>query len=96
MFDKQCEIALKNIETLIGQYGDLVQVARVTGTDFGTQRGLFISIGAYRDGRLIENFRHGFPFWLCGGFCVALVAFMIWVVPETKGKTLEEIERRWR
>ncbi|MDY0166699.1 MAG: uroporphyrinogen decarboxylase family protein [Thermoguttaceae bacterium] len=49
VFDKQCEIALKNLETLIGQFGDLVQVALITGTDFGTQRGLFISIGAYRD-----------------------------------------------
>lgn len=49
-----------------------------------------------RNAWLVENFRHGFPFWLYGGFCVVLVAFMIWVVPETKGKTLEEIERYWR
>ncbi len=49
VFDKQCEIALQNIETLVGIFGDVVQAAIVTGTDFGTQRGLFISLNAYRD-----------------------------------------------
>lgn len=45
---------------------------------------------------LVANFRHGFPFWVYGGFCVILVVFMILAVPETKGKTLEQIERYWR
>lgn len=49
VFDKQCEIALKNIQTLIDMFGDLMQVAFLTGTDFGTQRGLFISVASYRD-----------------------------------------------
>jgi len=44
---------------------------------------------------LLEKFNHGFPFFVYGGFCVVLVVFMIWAVPETKGKTLEEIEQRW-
>jgi uroporphyrinogen-III decarboxylase len=49
IFEGQCEIALKNLETLIGILGDRVQVAMVTGTDFGTQRGPFISTKAYRE-----------------------------------------------
>ncbi|NOX54505.1 MAG: methyltransferase [Planctomycetes bacterium] len=49
VFEKQCEIGLKNIETLIELLGDRVQVAFVTGTDFGTQRGPFISCDTYRD-----------------------------------------------
>lgn len=49
VFEQQCEIALKNIETLITLLGDTVQVAVITGTDFGTQRGLFISLDAYRE-----------------------------------------------
>jgi uroporphyrinogen-III decarboxylase len=49
IFERQCEIALKNISTLIELFGDLVQAAFVTGTDFGTQRGPFISPQAYRD-----------------------------------------------
>ena len=49
VFEKQCEIGLKNLETLIGLLGDRVQAVNLTGTDFGTQRGLFISPGAYRE-----------------------------------------------
>ncbi len=49
VFERQCEVGLRNIETLAGIFGDLVQVAVVTGTDFGTQRGPFISPAAYRD-----------------------------------------------
>lgn len=49
IFEKQCEVALQNLETLIGLFGDLIQVALITGTDFGTQRGPFIAVQAYRD-----------------------------------------------
>lgn len=44
---------------------------------------------------LIERFHHGFPFWVYGGFCVVLALFVWRLLPETKGKTLEEIERFW-
>ncbi len=44
---------------------------------------------------LIEKFHHAFPFWLYGAFCVVLLVFIIRFVPETKGKTLEQIERHW-
>jgi len=49
VFEKQCEFALKNLQTLIELFGNRVQAALLTGTDFGTQRGLFISVKAYRD-----------------------------------------------
>lgn len=49
VFERQCEIALKNIETLIDLLGDSVQVAIITGTDFGMQTGLFVSIDTYRE-----------------------------------------------
>ncbi len=49
IFEKQCEIAFQNIETLIGILGNRVQAVFLTGTDFGTQRGLFISVNAYRE-----------------------------------------------
>jgi hypothetical protein len=49
IFDKQLEYALQNIQTLIDLFGDRVQAAMITGTDFGTQRGPFISNAAYRD-----------------------------------------------
>jgi len=44
---------------------------------------------------LLEKFHRAFPFWLYGIFCIALLAFVWRFVPETKGKTLEEIERYW-
>ena len=44
---------------------------------------------------LIEKFNHGFPFLVYAAFCVVLTLFMILVVPETNGKTLEEIEKHW-
>lgn len=44
---------------------------------------------------LIARFQHAFPFWLYGVFClVAIVVVRGWV-PETKGRTLEEIEKTW-
>ena len=49
VFERQCEIGLKNIEKLANALGDKVQVVFVSGTDFGTQRGPFISPQAYRD-----------------------------------------------
>jgi uroporphyrinogen-III decarboxylase len=49
VFERQCEIGLKNIEKLARAVGDKVQAIFVSGTDFGTQRGPFISPQAYRD-----------------------------------------------
>lgn len=49
VFEKQCEIALGNLERLAAAIGDNVQAAFNTGTDFGTQCGTFISPQAYRD-----------------------------------------------
>jgi sugar porter (SP) family MFS transporter len=44
---------------------------------------------------LVEKFNHGFPFFVYAAFCAVLAVFMIVVVPETKGRTLEDIERTW-
>jgi len=44
---------------------------------------------------LIEKFNHGFSYWIYG--VTGLLALLIvWkFVPETKGKTLEEMELIW-
>jgi len=44
---------------------------------------------------LVEHFHHAFPFWLYGAMCVVTVLFVWRLVPETKGKSLEDIERLW-
>ena len=49
VFEKQCEIGIENLGRLAEALGDTVQVAFVTGTDFGQQHGTFIAPAAYRD-----------------------------------------------
>ena len=44
---------------------------------------------------LIAKFNHGFPFFLYAFFCLVTILFVWRWVPETKGKTLEEIEKFW-
>ncbi len=44
---------------------------------------------------LVETFHHGFAFWLYAAMCVVLIIVVWRWVPETKGKTLEEIEQHW-
>jgi SP family xylose:H+ symportor-like MFS transporter len=44
---------------------------------------------------LTERFNHGFSFWIYGLMCFILLAFVWKKVPETKGKSLEEIEKLW-
>jgi hypothetical protein len=68
VFEGQLEIALKNMEKLIPSLGKDVQVAFVTGADFGTQRGPFISPEAYRDlykpfHRKVNDFIHARSGW---------------------------------
>lgn len=49
IFEKQCEYALKNIELIHGVVGNKAQVVFISGTDFGTQTGLFASLESYRE-----------------------------------------------
>lgn len=44
---------------------------------------------------LLETFNHGFAYWIYGVMGV-LATILVWkFVPETKGKTLEEMEKIW-
>ena len=49
VFERQCEVALGNIEHLAKALGNTVQVAFVSGTDFGTQTSTFCSVDTFRD-----------------------------------------------
>lgn len=44
---------------------------------------------------LLEKFNHAFPFYVYAFFCLVLLGVMVFV-PETKGKSLEQIEAMWR
>jgi SP family xylose:H+ symportor-like MFS transporter len=45
---------------------------------------------------LTKKFHHGFSYWIYGIMGVLSALFMWKLVPETKGKTLEEIEHLWK
>ena len=49
VFERQCEIALANLERIRQAVLDKVHVVFVTGTDFGTQNAPFISNDTYRE-----------------------------------------------
>ncbi len=49
IFDRQTIIALKNLETLHGIVGDLLDVVVVCGTDFGTQNSQFCSSQTFHE-----------------------------------------------
>jgi SP family xylose:H+ symportor-like MFS transporter len=45
---------------------------------------------------LTSKFNHGFSYWIYGVMGILSAVFMWKLVPETKGKTLEEIEGLWK
>jgi len=45
---------------------------------------------------LLEKFNHGFAYWIYGVMGVTAMLFVWKFVPETKGKTLEEMEKIWK
>ena len=45
---------------------------------------------------LTEKFNHGFAYWIYGIMAILSALFVWKMVPETKGKTLEEIEEVWK
>jgi hypothetical protein len=77
VFARQCDIALANLERVHELVGERIEVLFVTGTDFGTQRGPFISPDAYRDlykpfHKRVNDWVHGHTEWhtfihSCGG-----------------------------
>lgn len=48
IFEKQCEVAIGNLQKLSQRVGDLVDAVFICGTDFGTQWSTFCSVETYR------------------------------------------------
>ncbi len=44
---------------------------------------------------LVAHFKHGFAYWIYGGMSVLAALFMWRFVPETKGRSLEQMEKLW-
>jgi hypothetical protein len=62
VFSGQLEIALENYRKVNEAIGSLIDVVFVTGTDFGTQQGLFSSIDTYRE--LFKPFHKRINNWI--------------------------------
>lgn len=62
VFERQCEIALENLARIHAAVGDRPVGVFVTGTDFGTQGGPFISPKAYR--QLFQPFHKEVNSWI--------------------------------
>ena len=45
---------------------------------------------------LTEQFNHGFAYWIYGVMSLLALIFVWKLIPETKGKTLEEMENVWK
>jgi sugar porter (SP) family MFS transporter len=48
-----------------------------------------------KDSWFAQRFNHAFPFYIYAVFCLVLILVLWSLVPETKGRSLEEIERSW-
>jgi SP family xylose:H+ symportor-like MFS transporter len=44
---------------------------------------------------LVEHFKHGFAYWIYGVMSILAALFMWKFVPETKGRSLEQMEKLW-
>jgi hypothetical protein len=62
IFNRQCEIGIQNLAKIYDAVGDRVSVIFVTGTDFGTQNGPFISPNNYR--KLFQPFHRKVNDWI--------------------------------
>jgi len=62
VFRHQCEIALANLTKIYDAVGDRVTAVFLTGTDFGTQNGPFISPASYR--KLYQPFHRRVNDWV--------------------------------
>ncbi|MGD0731455.1 MAG: uroporphyrinogen decarboxylase family protein [Terracidiphilus sp.] len=49
IFERECEVAIGNLERIYAAVGDLIQVVFVCGTDFGTQTSAFCSVKTFRN-----------------------------------------------
>jgi hypothetical protein len=86
VFERQTEIALRNLEKTHARVGDRVQAVFTCGTDFGTQQSTFCSVAAFRElympyYKRINDWIHGHTAWKtfkhsCGAVEALIPAFI--------------------
>ena len=68
IFSEQTDIALRNLETALGIFGESIDVVFICGTDFGTQDSQFCSAGDFNElyapyYKKINDWIHGHATW---------------------------------
>ncbi len=68
IFERQCEIGIKNLAKIHGVVGNRVTAVFLSGTDFGQQTGPFVSPKAYRDlfkpfNKVVNDWVHKHTTW---------------------------------
>jgi hypothetical protein len=68
IFERQCEIGIKNLEKIHAVVGERVTAVFLSGTDFGQQNGPFISPKTYRDlympfNKAVNDWVHAHTTW---------------------------------
>jgi len=86
IFERQTEIALKNLEKIHARVGDRVQAVFICGTDFGTQQSTFCSVQTFRDlympyYKMINDWVHRHTTWKtfkhsCGAVATLIPSFI--------------------
>jgi hypothetical protein len=70
VFDRQCEIGVRNLERIHARIGDAVDCVFLCGTDFGTQTSAFCSVATFRElwmpyYRRVTGWVHSNTAWKC-------------------------------
>lgn len=86
VFEQQCEIGIQNLEQVSRVVGDRIVAVFITGTDFGTQSGPFISPKDYRElfypfHKMVNDWVHSHTSWKtlihsCGSVAAFLPDFI--------------------
>jgi len=86
VFERQCEIALRNLEKIHAAIGNSIQAVYICGTDFGTQTSAFCSVKTFRDlyfpyYKQINDWIHAHTHWKtfkhsCGAVAKFLPSFI--------------------
>jgi uroporphyrinogen-III decarboxylase len=86
VFEHQCEIAIRNLETIYAAIGNSVEAVFVCGTDFGTQTSAFCSVKTFQNlyfpyYKQIANWIHSHTEWKifkhsCGAVSKFLPSFI--------------------
>jgi hypothetical protein len=97
VFERQAEVAIKNLERLYAAIGDRAAIMQTNGTDFGTQNGPFLSAAKYRDlflpyQKRVNGWIHRHTKWKTFMHCCGGIAPLLDAVVEAEFDILNPVQ----